>query len=205
MKRAIEIILLCLCLCSCGIRYSAEEVNATVSVKIKEMASFQKVYITQETIVVKEYVVVTATPDLLWATQAVLDAQITPTATPFNWYTADMAAGMMRQNEIEVRRILIELSSEETNGISKFARSTTNLTISKLGNHADGRIFEFETPEALEQAKKKLEEKSSNSAYPKNVLIIFNNLIIELDGMIDSSLLEEVRTTFDPSVETSAK
>ena len=46
---------------ACTPLYTTDQVNATVSAKIKEVAAYQKVNVTVETVIIKEYIVVTPT------------------------------------------------------------------------------------------------------------------------------------------------
>ena len=45
----------------CAPLYTTDQVNATVSAKIKEVAAYQKINVTVETVILKEYIVVTPT------------------------------------------------------------------------------------------------------------------------------------------------
>ena len=46
---------------ACTPLYTTDQVNATVSAKIKEVAAYQKINVTVETVILKEYIVVTPT------------------------------------------------------------------------------------------------------------------------------------------------
>lgn len=194
MKRLSLILILSLGLCGCGLRYSEEEVNATVSAKIREMASNQKVYVTQETIIVKEYIVVTPTIDMAAAVVAEQQAtqEAAPTALPYDHMNGEQIAQTLAKSGIKIRRFFYNLSAEETNNLSLHSESATKFTLSIDGTEYEGRFFQYTNPEDFEKGLASLKESPSSSAFLGNQIIPYENMIIEFNGLTPEDIVQMV-------------
>ncbi len=142
-------IILTLLSVGCARLYTADQVNSTVSAKIKEVAGYQKVNVTVETIIVKEYVVVTATPR-----PTMMQPLPYETATPvgFNRYKAEDVFAQLAINGYQIRQYYFDLSKEDLGTAGNYIKSASNFAVDTGAVSYNGIIFSFENEENLLKA-----------------------------------------------------
>lgn len=152
MKRTTTFLILLtsiLLLAGCAQLYTTDQVNSTVAAKIKEVAGYQKVNVTVETVIVKEYVVVTATPQPTMAQPLPYE-----TATPigFNRYKTDDVFAQLAINGYTIRQFYFDLFKEDFGAAANYIQSASNFAVDTGTVSYNGIIFRFDKEEDLLKA-----------------------------------------------------
>ncbi len=193
MKKQIFILLLTALLCTgCGGVFTEDQVNSTVVAKIKEVAALQRVNITVETVIIKEYVVVTATPG---PTEYVPVPFSTMTPVGFNRFAKEQVYQALATGGLTIRQYYFELGEDEIDGLTKQTISATKFTINSGLDEHFGRVYVFDKQAMLEDAYNYLK----SSAYPSNgnPILVKENIIVELDSSIPAETVSIVRNILD--------
>jgi hypothetical protein len=193
MWKKLLLFLLVLYLCAgCKNFYTQEDVNATTVAKIKEMAALQRINITVETVIVKEYVVVTATPG---PTQFVPVPFSTMTPVGFARFSKEQVYKALAEGGLKIRQYFFELGEDEINGLAKQVTSATKFTVESSMDEHFGRLYIFAKEETLNDAKIYLQ----SALYPEhgNTVLSKENILIELDANTPAETVHAVQNILD--------
>lgn len=190
MRKHILILFFLMLICTgCGNFMTEEEINATVVAKIKEVAALQRVNVTVETVIVKEYVVVTSTPG---PTEVIPIQYSTITPVGFARFTKEDVYQALAAGGLSIRQYYFELGEEEIDGLVKQVSSATKFTVtSGMGEHF-GQVYIFAKKELLDDAYIFLTSASHNTE--GNPVLRNENVIIELDGQTPPEIVDQIRT-----------
>lgn len=190
MRKHIPWLFFLILICSgCGKFLTEAEVNATVVAKIKEVAALQRVNVTVETVVVKEYVVVTTTPG---PTATVPVQYVTLTPIGFNRFSKEDVYQSLAAGGLSIRQYYYELGQEEIDGLTKQVVSATQFTVRSEVDEHIGRVYIFDKKEKMDDAFIYLTSDTYNTN--GNPILRHENVLIELDSRTPAAIEEQIRT-----------
>ncbi|MHC1771638.1 MAG: hypothetical protein AB9907_07870 [Flexilinea sp.] len=193
MRKRIFVLLLTVLICTgCGGIFTEDQVNSTVVAKIKEVAGLQRVNVTVETVIVKEYVVVTATPG---PTEFIPVQFSTMTPVGFDRFTKEQVYQALAAGGLTIRQYYFELGEDEIDGLTKQTISATKFTVTSDLDEHFGKVYVFNKPSMLEDANNYL--KSSAYSFNGNPILVKDNIIVELDSNTPAETVSAVRTILD--------
>ncbi len=171
---------------ACTPLYTTDQVNATVSAKIKEVAAYQKVNVTVETVIIKEYIVVTPTlaPTV---PQPIPYSTITPIG--FNRYKPEDIFAQLELSGYQVKQFFFDLPKDSLGTAGRFVSAATNFILEDNGIPYEGIIFKFDDEESLLTAYELLRK---SPIQPNGSLFRVGNFLIEMEGETIGSVLEKL-------------
>lgn len=178
-----------LLLAGCAKRYTEEQVNQTVVVKIKEMAGLQKVNVTVETVIVKEYIVVTATAE---PGDTPLPAPFSsPTPPPFAQLKAEDVYDALGKAGFTVRRFYYEVPNEELGQMKQFISQAypMNLTFENIEYQAV--LYDFAAQDLKQKGYDYLTAEKPGVSNDR--VLSVRNLMLELETDMPLSLVQKVK------------
>lgn len=170
----------------CTKLYTQDQVNATVGAKIREVAAYQNVNVTVETIIVKEYVVVTATP-----APSATPGLFVPTYTPvgFNRYEREDVFAELTRDGFPIRQTFYELDKETLGTAGLYIQTASHFNILHDDESYLGIIYAFETEKNLKMTYDILE---SRSTLENGKVYRVGNFILEIEGAAPPAVLDEL-------------
>lgn len=173
----------------CTNLYTQDQVNATVGAKIREVAGYQKVNVTVETVIVKEYVVVTATP-----APSATPGLFVPTYTPigFNRYEREDIFAELTRDGFPIRQTFYELDKDTLGTAGLYIQSASHFNVLHDDESYLGIIYAFETEKKLETTYDIL---MSRSTLENGKVFRVGNFILEIEGAAPSAVLDEFAKT----------
>lgn len=183
--------LLAIFICGCGVLYTEEQVNSTVVAKIREVAGMQKVNVTVQTVIVKEYVLITATPDFTPTAPPLIFHTATP--LPFDYLTKDDVFAALTAAGYAVRQFYYELTEAEIGPMINYAKSSSKFTVDKGNHEVEGFLYSFDNEEQWDKAFQYLT--SEKPGIRNKAITTVKNLIVEMDTEASSIFLEEISKT----------
>lgn len=183
------LVLVSLLLAGCAKRYTEEQVNQTVVVKIKEMAGLQKVNVTVETVIVKEYIVVTATAE---PSDTPLPAPFSsPTPLPFAQLKAEAVYDALSRAGFTVRRFYYEVPDEELGPMKQFISQAypMNLTFENIEYQAI--LYDFAAQDLKQKGYDYLTAEKPGVSNDR--VLSIRNLMLELETDMPISLAVKVK------------
>lgn len=193
MRRNISLILfgislLLILTAGCTQLYTQDQVNATVASKIREVASYQKVNVTVETVIIKEYVVVT--PTLAPTNPVNFPTYATFTPVGFNRYTADDLFGQIAIGGYQIQQFYYDLELSDFGRAGDTIKSARNFAIRAGHQSYNGILFTFDSEKDLEAAYAILSVAPSR---PNATLIRIGNFLIEMEEETPHPILDLLR------------
>lgn len=169
----------------CTPLYTTDQVNATVSAKIKEVAAYQKINVTVETVILKEYIVVTPTlaPTV---PQPLPYSTITPIG--FNRYKPEDIFAQIELSGYQVRQFFFDLPKDSLGTAGRFVFAATNFIVEDNGIPYEGIIFKFNDEESLLTAYELL---GKSPVQPNGSLFRVGNFLIEMEAETIGPILEK--------------
>ena len=184
----IALLLLSVFLSGCAKRYTEEQVNQTVVAKIKEVAGLQKVNVTVETVIVKEMIVVTATPE---PSQTALPAPFSsPTPLPFAMLKPEDLYTALNTDEITVRRFYYEVPEEELGSMKEFTTQSYPMNLTIDNNEYEAILYDFASEEQLQKGYDYLTAEKPGVSNDRVLRV--RNLMIELESVMPLTIVEKI-------------
>lgn len=169
----------------CTKLYTQDQVNATVGAKILEVAGYQKVNVTVETVIVKEYVVVTATP-----APSATPGLFVPTYTPigFNRYESGDIFAELTRDGFPIRQTFYEIELETFGTAGLYIQSASHFNVLYQDDSYLGIIYAFETEKQLEMTYDILR---SRPTFDDGKVYRVGNFLLEIEGAAPVAILDE--------------
>lgn len=183
------LVIVSLLLAGCAKRYTEEQVNQTVVVKIKEMAGLQKVNVTVETVIVKEYIVVTATAE---PGDIPLPAPFSsPTPLPFAQLKAEDVYDALGKNGFTVRRFYYEVPDEELGPMKQFISQAYPVNLISDNIEYQAVLYDFAAQDLKQKGYDYLT--AEKPGVSNDHVLSVRNLMLELETDMPLPLVEKVK------------
>jgi len=183
------LVLISLLLSDCAKYYTEEQVNQTVVVKIKEVAGLQKVNVTVETVIVKEYIVVTATPEPGDTPLPALFSS--PTPLPFAQLKAEDVYDALSKAGFTVRRFYYEVPDEELGSMKQFISQAYPMNLIYDNIEHQAILYDFAAQDLKQKGYDYLTAEKPGVSNDR--VLSVRNLMLEFETDMPISLVEEVK------------
>lgn len=178
-----------LLLAGCAKRYTEEQVNQTVVVKIKEMAGLQKVNVTVETVIVKEYIVVPTTAE---PGDIPLPAPFSsPTPLPFAQLKAEDVYDALGKAGFTVRRFYYEVPDEELGPMKQFISQAYPVNLISDNIEYQAVLYDFAAQDLKQKGYDYLTAEKPGVSNDR--VLSVRNLMLELETDMPLLLVEKVK------------
>ena len=147
---------------------------------------FRSINVTVETVILKEYIVVTPTlaPTV---PQPLPYSTITPIG--FNRYKPEDIFAQIELSGYQVRQFFFDLPKDSLGTAGRFVSAATNFILEDNGIPYEGIIFKFDNEESLLTAYELLRK---SPIQPNGSLFRVGNFLIEMEGETIGSVLEKL-------------
>lgn len=183
------LVIISLLLAGCAKRYTEEQVNQTVVVKIKEVAGLQKVNVTVETVIVKEYIVVTATPE---PSDTPLPALFSsPTPLPFAQLKVEDVYDALSRAGFTVRRFYYEVPDEDLGAMKQFVSQAYPMNLTYGNIEYQAILYDFAAQDLKQKGYDYLT--AEKPGVRNDRVLSVRNLILEFETDMPISMVEKVK------------